>query len=248
MQIAYAAHTDACTFYLDEEGICRRVVRKRSKIASDEKAERCLGAQYVASLDAEGGGLVALPRVGMPMLFAYVGENGRIALVRTGAVVRFEESGAIGDRPSQRETTPSLPDGDAPAAKPGSGVRARPDEDDDDDDDPRTWVDGRRFGEAQLPPTEEIPAVTERAPEPANEIDETDDGARTQLFRSSRPPIPVARVPIVPATPSVRALLAAPVPGDFDSPPSTERDPSPPSSRTRGMLPARTTRASRGRS
>jgi hypothetical protein len=96
---AYAAYTDACTFFLDEDGVCLRVVLTRR--APDEltlggrtrarAAERCLGAQYVASIDpGAAGGLVAMPQVGAPLLFAYVGPNGRIAVVRTGALVRFE--------------------------------------------------------------------------------------------------------------------------------------------------------------
>jgi hypothetical protein len=90
--IAYAAHTDTCTFYLDEDGICRHVVRHRGEVARDvDPAQRCIGAQYVASLDPTARGmLAAMPRLGVPLIFAYVGENGRIALVRTGAIAKFE--------------------------------------------------------------------------------------------------------------------------------------------------------------
>jgi hypothetical protein len=90
--IAYAAHTDTCTFYLDEDGICRRVVRHRGQVAREaDPAQRCVGAQYVASLDPTARGmLAAMPRLGVPLIFAYVGENGRIALVRTGAIAKFE--------------------------------------------------------------------------------------------------------------------------------------------------------------
>ncbi len=107
--IAYAAHTDTCTFYLDEDGICRHVVRHRGDVARDaDPAQRCIGAQYVASLDPTAKGmLAAMPRLGVPLIFAYVGENGRIALVRTGAISKFE------------------PATDAEASD--SGVRALPD-------------------------------------------------------------------------------------------------------------------------
>jgi hypothetical protein len=107
--IAYAAHTDTCTFYLDEDGICRRVVRHRGDVARDaDPAQRCVGAQYVASLDPTAKGMLsAMPRLGVPLIFAYVGENGRIALVRTGAISKFQ------------------PATDAEASD--SGVRALPD-------------------------------------------------------------------------------------------------------------------------
>jgi len=213
MNIVYAAHTDACTFYLDDDGICRRVLKKRTKTASEEKSERCLGAQYVASLDVSTeGGLIPLPRVGVPMLFAYVGDGGRIALVRTGAVVRFERlfspEEIPDDRPSQRETRPTLPGSepqmhddlrdDTPPQterRPDSGVRPRPDEED--EDDPRTWVDGQRVGDPRPAPTLDVPIVdptvaaradrTEQIKVAIDADDDTDDSA-TQMFRSSRPP------------------------------------------------------------
>ncbi len=98
--IAYAAHTPSCTFFLDEEGICRQIVRRAGPMTGFGKAAdaigRCIGAQYVASIDlATDGGLVAMPRVGSPMLFAYLGEAGRIALVRTGGLLRFEQKGPL---------------------------------------------------------------------------------------------------------------------------------------------------------
>jgi hypothetical protein len=119
--IAYAAHTDTCTFYLDEDGTCRRVVRHRGEVAREaDPAQRCVGAQYVASLDPTARGmLAAMPRLGVPLIFAYVGENGRIALVRTGAISKFEpatdaeasDSGVRAvDEPSDDETeTQTLP-------------------------------------------------------------------------------------------------------------------------------------------
>lgn len=91
--ITYAAHTASCTFLLDRDGICRRIVmipRGKRRDAS-KNAARCVGAQYVATLDpAVPGCLVELPKVGAAMLFARVDEAGRIALVRTGVVTSFE--------------------------------------------------------------------------------------------------------------------------------------------------------------
>jgi hypothetical protein len=96
---AYAAYTDAVTFFLDENGVCVRVVLTRR--APDDvtqggrtrarAADRCIGAQYVASIDrSTPGGLVPTPQAGAPMLFAYLGADGRIGVVRTGPLVRFE--------------------------------------------------------------------------------------------------------------------------------------------------------------
>ena len=105
MNIAYAAHTETCTFFLDEEGICRRVLRrKRANKEENDAAERCIGAQYVASMDVETrGGLIPMPRPGKPMIFAYIGKNGRIGLVRTGPIARFEVCGAPGQINTRNE-------------------------------------------------------------------------------------------------------------------------------------------------
>lgn len=103
MEIAYAAHTESCTFMLDADGICRWVAASNPSMAhrvknwekSQQAASKCVGAQYVASLDVTSrGGLVEMPRVGVPMLFARVDHTtGRVTLVRTGPVVRFEVRG-----------------------------------------------------------------------------------------------------------------------------------------------------------
>ena len=112
---------------LDAEGICRWVVaanpppaipankaRAKDWEKSQQAAARCIGAQYVASLDVStSGGLVDMPRVGVPMLFARVDRNGRVSLVRTGAVLRFE------DRSSQEQVQQRLEEHD-------SGMRERP--------------------------------------------------------------------------------------------------------------------------
>lgn len=91
--IAYAAHTRGYTFLLDENGICRRVlITVEGKVDNSgiQVAERCVGAQYIASLDVSvSGGLIKDPTVGVPLLFARI-DNGRIALVRTSPLERFD--------------------------------------------------------------------------------------------------------------------------------------------------------------
>ncbi len=92
MDISYAAHTASCTFLLDEKGICRRIVMTpKAKAERAQAAAKCVGAQYVASLDATSpGGLIDMPRVGAAMLFARVDTRGRVSLARTGTLLRFE--------------------------------------------------------------------------------------------------------------------------------------------------------------
>jgi hypothetical protein len=146
MDITYAAHTASCTFLLDSEGICRRIVlaTKGKRREGSRTAAKCVGAQYVASLDGSAaGGLVEMPRVGAAMLFARVDERGRVSLVRTGIVTSFESSANSGvdpflDSGTVETSAPVLePRGSVPAPRFESGARELRDRDDDlyDDDD-----------------------------------------------------------------------------------------------------------------
>lgn len=144
-KITYAAHTNACTFLLDAEGICRRIVPNPS-LGKTQKgreaaaaANRCIGAQYVASLDATLPGILSeMPRVGIPMVFARIDSRGRIALVRTGVVTRFENShgeNPFGDRApsiSVETSAPPIPPGKPANEEPfGRGRPSDPDISDD---------------------------------------------------------------------------------------------------------------------
>jgi len=89
-QIVYAAATTTCTFLLDGDGICRRVVMRVHGTRPAEIARRCLGAQYVASLSmVSDQGLVERPEPGAHLLFART-ENGRVSLVKTAELEHFE--------------------------------------------------------------------------------------------------------------------------------------------------------------
>ncbi len=91
MEIVYAAHTESGVFMLDGQGICRWAVAPPGRTHA-QVPERIVGAQYVATLDlASSGGLVDMPRAGCPMLFAHTDEDGKIRLVRTQPVLRFED-------------------------------------------------------------------------------------------------------------------------------------------------------------
>ena len=87
---------------LDAEGVCvqARTRQGQAKRSASDGATRCIGAQYVASLDkSAAGGLIEMPRMGCPMLFAATTPDGRIHLVRTGPVTHFEEvSSGVHDR------------------------------------------------------------------------------------------------------------------------------------------------------
>lgn len=90
---SYAAHAGNNTFLLDDDGICRKILsRGKGRASTNKSTQRCLGAQYVASLDfSSESGLVERPKEGCPLLFARVDEAGRVSLVRTAALERFEE-------------------------------------------------------------------------------------------------------------------------------------------------------------
>jgi hypothetical protein len=166
MDIAYTAHTETCTLLLDAEGICRSVLAVSSRVAANggarptripTSAERCVGAQYVATLDLrEPGGMAPLPTPGAQMLFARTEANGRITLIRSAPVVRFApakptakaESG-VHERPE--DVTPVMP-----VKTPAKGVKAakKPVSYGDDDEltipcEPPTLVNARR---SSLPP------------------------------------------------------------------------------------------------
>ncbi len=111
MELPFIAFTDAATSFLDEAGICRRVEPANGKKFTSEKAagnaRRCVGAQYVASLD--GVSLVALPAPGAPLLFTAHDEAAdKFYLVRTDPLIRFH---ARKGAPTLKGTSnpPSLP-------------------------------------------------------------------------------------------------------------------------------------------
>jgi hypothetical protein len=128
MDIAYTALTETCTLLLDGEGICRSVVAASATAVANgpnsrpsripATAARCIGAQYVATLDLrEPGGMTPLPKPGAQMLFARTEANGRVMLIRSARVVRFEHMPArqsgVHERPdteSQRPRARSKPE------------------------------------------------------------------------------------------------------------------------------------------
>jgi hypothetical protein len=99
MAVGYIVRTRDHLLMLDEDGVCLYVHRRNRQVEHTDEAIdgaiRCIGAQYVAALDTRKPGvLVPEPVVGAPMLFAKLGEEGRISLVRTGPIESFEVRGS----------------------------------------------------------------------------------------------------------------------------------------------------------
>jgi hypothetical protein len=107
--LTYAVHTAACTYLLDDEGVCRSITVSPPPPPG---TERCIGAQFVASLDVHiEGGLSGELCIGAAALFVAAHE-GRFVLMRTQPIERVEILGAVpGGPPPPRA---SLPDGDDP--------------------------------------------------------------------------------------------------------------------------------------
>lgn len=100
MASGYIAETAEAVFFLDDAGVCVRVdTPPRSFDPVPASAKRCIGAQYVASIDVTvEGALVDMPRSGLPLLFATRDEkSGRISLIRTGRLVSFETETSAGE-------------------------------------------------------------------------------------------------------------------------------------------------------
>jgi hypothetical protein len=100
--VAYVACTLDHALMLNEAGVCIRVEPIQRAIPraapgggtgcadSDDGALRCVGAQYVATIDPSApGGLTRLPRVGTSMLFAAMDRSGHMYCVRAGPLASF---------------------------------------------------------------------------------------------------------------------------------------------------------------
>src|SRR5262245_64488385 len=99
--MAYAVHTRACIYLLDDDGICRWTLAPSGVPAPG--AERCMGAQFVACLDLRvEGGLVGELRIGSAALLAQI-EQGRFVLLRTPIIEYVERRGEQGQALAEPE-------------------------------------------------------------------------------------------------------------------------------------------------
>jgi hypothetical protein len=98
-EMAYAVHTQACTYLLDEDGVCRWIVSQQGVVPAHVR--QCIGAQFVACLDlAVEGGLVGELRLGARALFVqHTGEQ--MVLLRTGPIHHVDDR-----RAQQPDTAP----------------------------------------------------------------------------------------------------------------------------------------------
>lgn len=233
--IAYAAHTASCTFLLDDEGICRRIVMvpKGKRRDSSRTAARCVGAQYVASLDSgAAGGLVEMPRVGASMLFARVDERGRVSLVRTGVVTGFEAKQAhdpFVDSASVETSAPELKSAAPPMPPPAPSEPA---------------VDPDYFDASDR--TQRIPALRAEdiaralAPMSSDEQEDEHEMATAQ-YRA----LDLADIPVRPTMPSQAPVAPPPAPSTLRQSRAIVNDDDDDdegyltSARARGMLPKR---------
>lgn len=93
--VVYAVHTSACTYLLDDSGVCQWVLSRHGTPADD----RCVGAQFVACLDpAQPGALVGELQAGGAALFVRA-EEGRFVLLRTKPIELVEMKGESGHPP-----------------------------------------------------------------------------------------------------------------------------------------------------
>lgn len=87
--MAYAVHTETCTYLLDDDGVCRWIVSQRGVVPAH--VQQCIGAQFVACLDMEVvGGLLGTLSVGARALF--VKNTGQqMILLRTGRIEHVDD-------------------------------------------------------------------------------------------------------------------------------------------------------------
>src|SRR5262249_45482590 len=122
MSVVYAAHTEAYTLMLNENGVCEWA----APTGRGRVPDRIVGAQFVASLDVDvPGALVGQPREGVPMLFAAVDGDGHISLIRAALLLRSDdrrrEGGMVRTGKTPRSLRPSLDD-----IAPGGGRSSAP--------------------------------------------------------------------------------------------------------------------------
>jgi hypothetical protein len=90
-EIIYAVHTKTCTYLLDDDGVCRWIVSATGMVPPDVR--RCIGAQFVASLDLRlPGGLAGELRLGAFALFVAPREDDptKLVLLRTAPIQYVE--------------------------------------------------------------------------------------------------------------------------------------------------------------
>jgi hypothetical protein len=119
--VAYAVHTRTCTYLLDEQGVCRRIISPTGMVPIEVR--QCINAQFVACLDlTQEGGLAGELLLGAAALFVKRDPaTERLQLLRTGMIVqvetkRGEPSGVLAPVSRGGDTTPPPAGFDRPAS------------------------------------------------------------------------------------------------------------------------------------
>jgi len=88
-EMAYAVHTNTCTYLLDDWGVCRWIVSQQGAVPPHIR--QCVGAQFVAGLDLRAdGGLIGELEPGSKALFVRQMDD-RMVLLRTGDIQRVDD-------------------------------------------------------------------------------------------------------------------------------------------------------------
>ena len=98
--MAYAVHTETCTYLLDDDGVCRWIVSQRGGVPAH--VQQCIGAQFVASLDMTViGGLLGTLSIGARALFVK-NTGSQMILLRTGRIEHVDDRRAASDARIER--------------------------------------------------------------------------------------------------------------------------------------------------
>lgn len=94
-EMAYAVHTETCTYLLDDDGVCRWIVSQRGGVP--KHVQQCIGAQFVACLDMTViGGLLGTLSIGARALFVK-NTGSQMILLRTGRIEHVDDRRAASD-------------------------------------------------------------------------------------------------------------------------------------------------------
>jgi hypothetical protein len=225
----YAVHTEACTYLLDDDGLCCRILSPGGLVTPGMSA--AIGSQFVACLDLTvPGGLVAELRVGSAALFATKDDKGRYMLLRTSPIQHIE---------ARQSTQPLLPPPVVPASLPQAPAvpappRARPSRPPKGPPKSGRVVRAPSGGPLPRPPS---PVLLRGGEATGPSMSEETLSIAKPLYRPPPPPPPDRpRAPPVPPPRTIARPAAAPAPPSV-TPPSPRGRATPPPPRPRTPAP-----------
>lgn len=216
----YAVHTEACTYLLDDDGICCRILSPGGLVTPGMSA--AVGAQFVACLDLNvAGGLVAELRVGSAALFATKDEQGRYMLLRTSPIRHIE---------ARQSTQPLL---SLPVIAASLPPRARPSSNRPPKGPPKSGKVAKNGGAGPPQPRPPSPVLLRGNEATGPSLSEQTLSIAKPLFRPQAPPAPDRpRAPPIPAPRSIAGPAPTPTPAATpkgrSNPPPRPRPPATP--------------------